>query len=263
MGRDKETYPHLSGKDARKRIEADREAEREKRKAMRAKLERLKSRQRVPVLNGLRTIEEQRVAAIIDRDKKARSADAPQVPTPEAEQHGEYIEQFVMHAETQTMAQAKRNKGISSFVRMHYNGQLTNEQFVASQQIQNIIQRLVRGVALRGASLEARVDNARSSTDSLIEALELVRDEIAYSRWRGMLRTGRRMIIAMMHAESSLSRIARRNRMSWIKARVVLVDALDLFIEVREKVRKDVDEHDIEVAQARATGLTNVNEKRK
>lgn len=171
--------------------------------------------------------------------------------TPEAERHGQYDDETVMHVETGTRVQTKRNRHVSSLVRLHHNNQLTNDQFVASQRIIRIAERIERNVSLRCASLEARVDNSRSSSQILLERLNQVRDEVAYTRWRGQLRLPRRLVLDMLLLPVPLAETARRYRFAWTTARRRLVDSLDLFIEIRERVAREVDESDMVRAQSR------------
>lgn len=171
--------------------------------------------------------------------------------TPETALHGEYEDEFVMHVETGTKAQTKRNRHVSSLVRMHHNGQLTNDQFAASQRIIRIAERIERIVSLRCASLEARVDSSRGSSDLLVERLNQVRDEIAYTEWRQRLRLPRRLVLDMLLAPRPMAEIARQHRFAWPTARRRLLDSLDLFIEIRERAGRMIDESDMLRAQAR------------
>lgn len=171
----------------------------------------------------------------LDQDERDRSEP---VVTAEAERHGDYRDEFVMHLETQTLARTKRNRDLSSLVRMFNNGQLTQEQLLAGETIMLIVERITRGVAISSGKLEARVDCTRGGAED--EHIRLVRDEIAYSRWRTRLPMPRRLVIDMLTLPQPMSATARSYRLSWAKARKRLVDALDEFVRVRDRVEKEI-----------------------
>ena len=198
----------------------------------------------------------------VSQDEIGRRDREGPILTPEAELTGGYGDEFVMHIETQTLAYTKRHRGLSSLVRMHRNGQIDDDQFVASQTIARIAEQIARGVSVRGASLEARVDNSRGASDVLIETLQAVRDEVAYGRWRNRLPMPRRMVLDMLTLNSSLAAIARKHRMDWPKGRERLIRSLDLFIEIREKVRDEIGEDELSTAHEKLR-LTGAYEKRK
>lgn len=183
-------------------------------------------------------------------DTEQRDREAPLV-TPEAEQHGDYHDEFVMHVETQTLARTKRNRGMSSLVRMHAHGQLTDEQFVSCEIIIRVAEQIGRNASLRGASMEARVDCSRSGSDALLERIEVVRDEMAYTRWRSRLPMPRRMILDMLLVDRPLAATARRYHVGWPKARRQFLIALDEFSRIREAMRRQVDEDDLSAAHSR------------
>lgn len=188
------------------------------------------------------------------REKQEQRDKARPLVSPFTARHGNYVDDNVMHVETGTIAPTKRNKGLSSLVRMHQTGKLTNEQYEAAIRIARVAERIERSVAVRCASLEARVDNSGGSRNVLIEALSQVRDEMAYTRWRRLLPLPRRMILDMLLVDRALSTTARIYGMDWPRGRRLLVNALDLWIDLRGRVQKEVDDRDVFQAHARLAG---------
>lgn len=183
-------------------------------------------------------------------DAEARDRREPIVPV-EAQQHATYRDAEVMHVETQTIAPTKRNVTSTPFEDLHHRGQITKEEFEAAMQIAMVIENMQRPVSLRCASMEARVDNSGAGRDVLIERLTQVQFERAYSEWRDRLPTPRQMIIDMITTHGSLAMKARRYRMGWPKARQWLFRSLGLWIEIRDRVMKRIDERDVEAAYNR------------
>jgi hypothetical protein len=186
----------------------------------------------------------------------ARDRSEP-IITLETERQGWYEDEFVMHVETGTKAQTKRRKSISSLVRMHESGSIDNAQFEAALRIAGVAERIERSVAVRCASLEARVDCSSGNRDVLVEQLNQVRDEATYSRWRRRIPLPRRMILDMILVDRPMATTARTHGVRWEDrngnkgARSLLLDALDLWCDLRERVSKEIDEQDITRAHAR------------
>jgi hypothetical protein len=187
------------------------------------------------------------------RDAMERDRKAPLV-TPEAERHGDYRDTAVMHVETQTIAVTKRRMDATPLQVMHDRGGITTDQLEAAQQIEMAHEIVVGGVSVRGASLEARVDNSGAGRDVLIERLYLVQIEVIYSRWRLTIPTPKRMILDMIVSTKGPSAVARRYRTGWPKARRQLIRSLDSWLNIRDQVAKQIDERDVENAQKRVGG---------
>lgn len=171
--------------------------------------------------------------------------------TPELESRGWYTTETVMHVETGTRVETKRRRGLSSLVRMHQTGRLDNEQYAAAISIARVAERIERSVSVRCASLEARVDCSSGSRDVLFERLSQVRDEAAYTRWRRQIPLPRRMILDMILVDRPMSTTARMHGVQWEHAREMLIDALDLWCQLRARVAKEIDRDDISRAHAR------------
>ena len=187
---------------------------------------------------------------IAQLDIDVRGADGPLI-TPETEGHGNYTETFIRHIETNTMAWTKRNQKSSPMDVLHSRGVITADQLHAAEQIE-VANSLVSGdVAVRGASLEARVDNSGGNRDLLIEGLARVWAELTYSRWRRAIPEPKAMILEMITGTEAVSRVCRRFNMRWSAARNLLIGALDTWIGLNDKVVEDVDREDIEAAHKR------------
>ncbi len=178
--------------------------------------------------------------------------DGPLV-TPEAEQHGDYRSQFVMHIESYTLAYTRKNHEFSPFDDLLDRGTITKEQYEAAMQIQMVAERIGRAASVRSASLEARVDNSRGG-DLLVERLVNVQFEVAYSRWRQFLPVPKSMILDMILMSGPLKNKARSYGMGWPKARKRLLDALDSWIRKRDEAVSKIDENDLKSAHFRVGG---------
>jgi len=180
--------------------------------------------------------------AQLDQDKRLENGEPVSAFT---EQHGEYEPVFVMHVETGTLHHTKRHKGQSALFRMHQNGTLDNDQFVAAQTIMFIHEMIKRGADVKCASLEARVDNGGGNRDASYEALKQVRAEMAYTIWRKRLPAPRPLVLEMLTAPRPMSATARKYKMGWRKARERFVRSLDEFARIHREVTKVVKNEDI------------------
>lgn len=176
------------------------------------------------------------------------------VPTLETMQHGDYREEFVTHVETNTKAQVRRNRQQSSLVLLWEREQIDDQQLLAAAEIARCVEMIERSVAVRGASLEARVDNAGAGRDVLVERLTLVRIERTYALWRERLPTPKRMVIDMLTGTTGLKAVARRYGRSLPVARNLMIDALNRWLDLRDRVWRSIDREDVEWAQKRVGG---------
>lgn len=171
--------------------------------------------------------------------------------TPEAERHAEYRNADIRHVETNTIAVTKRNVTASPIETLFHRGGITDEQFMAAEEVE-MAHRITTGdVSIRSGSLESRVDNSGASRDVLFERLAMVRIERMYSRWRIVIPVPRQMILDMILGRGGMSMIARRYGMRYYRARNLLQRALDSWIDIREDVVRTVDERDLEAAHYR------------
>lgn len=188
--------------------------------------------------------------------QKANARDKGQPIVP-AEVKRNYSQADVMHVETGTCAVTLRRRSISSLVRMHQTGRLDNAQYEAALRIARVAERIERDVGVRGSVGEHRVDCSNTARDKLVEYLGQVRDEATYNRWRRLIPLPRRMILDMILVDRPLATTARIHGKSWEDrgrykgGRTLFIDALDLWIDLRERVGKEIDERDLVVAHAR------------
>ncbi len=171
--------------------------------------------------------------------------------TPEALAQGDFEAAFVPDHITGQVTKTMRRKSSSSMARMHDKGEITGDQWAASQEIALVAEMIERSVSVRGASLEARVDGSGSGRDVLVERLHMVRMERAYTQWRQYLPMPKRMVIDMVLGDRELFVTARVHGMGWPRARRLLLGALDRWIDIRERVWRDVDERDVLARYAR------------
>lgn len=171
--------------------------------------------------------------------------------TPEAERQAEYVDEDVMHIESMTIAVTKRQRRKSSLLTLHERGQLTADQYTAAAQIAGVAEAIRRSVNMRCASLEARVDCSGSSRNALIEHLNQVRLERAFSQWRVGIRVPRQLVVDMIVNDRNLKETARRHNVGWPRALRMLESALDLWNKLVAEVRRDIDQRDLELAHAR------------
>ena len=78
----------------------------------------------------------------------------------------------------------------------------------------------------------------------LTERLSHVRLEMTYNRWRDRLPMPRRMVIDMVISDRDLVGTARVHNIPWRQARCRLIAALDLWLELRDAVWREIDGDD-------------------
>ncbi len=190
--------------------------------------------------------------------KKAKSAIGAVIgiergaPTAEQERHARYVKEEIVHAETFTRATVHRVRQASSLRKLLDDGQITDAQFYAAEQIAFVAEMIERNVAVRCASLETRVDCAGSSRNALVERLGAARMEAVYTQWRTSIAMPRRMIIDMVLQDRGLFATARLYRVGWPRAKRLLGNALDRWDELMQRAYKEIKQEDLERAQARA-----------
>lgn len=187
----------------------------------------------------------------MDADERDRSGP---IVTPEAERHAKYDERLVMHVETMTLARTRRNTSQNSIELMFNKGSIDKDQYEAAMQIRGAIELIESDVSVRGASLEARVDNSGSAKGLLYERLAIVCAEMTYTQWRAKLPMPKALVIDMIRNDQPMFNTARSHKMGWPKARKRLFNALDEWIRIRDKVWATVDESDVSAVQMRIGG---------
>lgn len=167
--------------------------------------------------------------------------------TPEAEQHGTYDAVNVTDADGGT-ARTLRNRQMSAITLMHERGQLTEEQLHAAQQIADVAERIARSVSTKAHNLDPRVDGAGAGRDPGIESLSRVRMERTYSAWRARLPMPKRLVLEMVMADRAFTRIAQRHNVAPARAKRLLSNALDTWIDIRARVYKLIEQEDVDRA---------------
>lgn len=221
----------------------------------------------VPSAAEAKRREAARVKALIERDKADRMREIERAaaelkvreglvvtahetvvePTPEWFQHGD-AQSFTPELPDGTVREIKtvRRKSESPWVRMLEAGTISPEIFAAAQSIAYVHERISRAGGLKSGSLQARVDQCKSSGELLIERLADVHDEIAYSAWRKGLPMPRAMFLDMVLSSEPLSTTAKKYRMGWRRARKLLINNLEKYLEIREKIGKAIKPEDLE-----------------
>ena len=164
--------------------------------------------------------------------------------TPETAQHGDYHDDTVMHVETGTRAETKRNRMQRPLEIMFDQGKITKEQLVAAHEITWIYE-AIELVKVRSANLEARIDNSGADRDALVEGLGRIRLERVYTKWRVTLPMPKRLILDMLLSNGPLVATARVYNIPWRKARGWLIDSLDRWHDIKRREWKNVDEGDV------------------
>ena len=174
--------------------------------------------------------------------------------TPEAEQHGDYVDATVEHIDDQTgvrtRAVTKRNRSASPLAMLRDHGELTEDQYRAAVEIAAVPELLARAVAIRSGGIEARVDCSKADADDLWkERLNAARLERAYTMWRDRLPTPRQLFIDLVKAETPLARLARSvPGMGWPRAKRLLRHALDRWDTVKDAAWRNIDEDELAAA---------------
>lgn len=148
------------------------------------------------------------------------------------------------------------NRRQSPIGRLYESGAIDDDQHNAAEEIATVAEMIERAVSVRGASLEARVDNSGAGKDKLVEHLVRVRLEVTYSAWRLRLPMPRRMVLDMLLTNQPLTATARAYKVPWRKARKVLIDAIDRWIDIKERVWSSVEPDDVESVYRKLGGGT-------
>ena len=188
-----------------------------------------------------------------DRLASQRAAEARKgesIVTPEAEASG-LTKGFVTHTEEGTVTSTYRRRSTSSLERLEKRGVITNRQLQAARDIAGIAERIERQVAVKTASLTARVDCEGSGRDPHIESLTRVRYERAYSDWRLRLPLPRRMVLDMVTEDSQLAVIGVRHGKHWRAAIGILKAALDEWEVCKDDAFNRIDQDDVDRSHAR------------
>lgn len=122
--------------------------------------------------------------------------------------------------------QAQRRPG--SLARLVATGTIDIDQLAAADEIANAYRLITAGVAVRTASLEARVDGG-SHGRAEAQALGIVYADFAYSWWRDAVGGCAEALLAVIVHDHGLTIVAHRYGLTMPRARRMLIDALDLW----------------------------------
>jgi hypothetical protein len=152
----------------------------------------------------------------------------------------------------ETYAGAERQKhNQGALARLHESGGINDDQLAWSAEIAAVAERIEADVAVRTASLEAAVDRTPGYDSSIWEGLKAVRAQLAYTRWRDMLPTPKRIVLDMIVGEPvGYSVAAARHHVHKRKARRMLIAALDRWPGCCEWARREIDGAELAAMQA-------------
>ena len=147
----------------------------------------------------------------------------------------------------ETLARAGTHS--DALIQMHRNGTLDKDQLEWAAQIANVYRSLEADVAVKVASLEARVDQSRRGGQAA-ESVYRVRMHLAYGYWRAMLPAPKQMVLDMIVGDAvGYTVAARRYRVHNRKAKRVLIDALNRWPRCVGHAFSVVDEQTIRAVQ--------------
>jgi hypothetical protein len=134
--------------------------------------------------------------------------------------------------------------------RLYLSGAIDAEQKAAADHIAETVERITRGVSVRTASLETRVDMTRAGDGTFYEALAAVRLEVAYGRWRERAPGPIAALLEIIVGDVSLTIVAKRHRIGNRRMKKLLLDALDLWPRMMIEACKEIDPATLLAAQA-------------
>ncbi|WP_234780490.1 hypothetical protein [Sphingobium yanoikuyae] len=114
-----------------------------------------------------------------------------------------------------------------ALIQLHRNGTIDKDQLEWAAQIANVYRSLEADVAVKVASLEARVDQSRGGGRAA-EGVLRVRMHLAYGYWRDMLPMPKQLVLDMIVGDAiGYSVAAKRHRVHNRKAKRELIAAID------------------------------------
>lgn len=160
--------------------------------------------------------------------KRAKTALRPVTLAPGVEEAVARREAYAAAAATpETLDHARRCAHRGALVQLHRNGTLSDLQLEYAAQIASVYRSLEADVAVKVASLEARVDQSRRGATGG-EAVYRIRMHLAYGYWREALPQPKRLVLDMVVGDTiGYSVAARLYRVHPRRARRLLLAALD------------------------------------
>lgn len=136
---------------------------------------------------------------------------------------------------------------VDSLDQLERNGTINKEQREWAAQIANVHRSIEADVAVTVASLEARVDQSRSSLHLVGESIHRVRLHHAYTLWREALPMPKALVLDMIVGDAvGYSVAARRYRVHARKAKRMLIEAIDRWPAMVDRVYRTVPDDEIE-----------------
>lgn len=131
---------------------------------------------------------------------------------------------------------------------LHRNGTIDSEQLEWAAQISNVHRSIEADVAVKVASLEARVDQSRRPIGA-IESIRRVRHHLAYGDWRDRLPSPKALVMDMIVGDAIGYTVAARvHRVHNRKAKRLLIEAIDRWPECMERAYRMWSKEEIEAA---------------
>lgn len=128
----------------------------------------------------------------------------------------------------ETIAHAERTHE-GALVQLHRNGTINNEQLEWAAEIANVHRSIESDVAVKVASLEARVDQSGRG-GVVAESIKRVRLHLAYSYWREQIPHPKALVLDMIVGEAvGYSVAAVRHHVGHRRARSCLLAAINLW----------------------------------
>jgi hypothetical protein len=132
------------------------------------------------------------------RQGKRRTAKAAVVLSPGVEEAVQLRERWSHKQGTPETLEAVSRTHQGALAQLHVNGTIDNEQLEWAAQIANVARSIEADVGVSGSSLEARVDQSRSSAHLAGESIRRVRLHSAYTDWRVRLPMPKRLVLDML-----------------------------------------------------------------
>lgn len=158
-----------------------------------------------------------------------------------------------------------RTKPEGALARMHLSGAISADQLAWGVAIAETYARIGADAHVKTASLETRIDASRNGDGTFYEKLELVWREVAFTRWRKALdRPAKRkaptqhaapggnaaIVLEMIVEDVGYTVVAKRRCIGNLKAKRMLIDALDLWARELCEVSREIDPATLAAAHA-------------
>ena len=152
------------------------------------------------------------------------------------------------HGTPETWEHAEKTHA-DALIQLERNGTIDKEQAEWAAQIANVHRSIEADVAVSVASLEARVDQSRSSAHLAGESVRRVRLHLAYRYWRAALPVPKRLVLDMIVGDPiGYTVAARRYAVHKRKALRLLLAAINHWPECVDRAYRRYSDEEIEAA---------------